>query len=336
MIQHNYRFTQVEIQRYRKLQQLQIRHLNRINIFAGKNNSGKTSVLEAVYLLSQLSDINAFIELERHRGKFGEMFRPGWLARNMNETLKISGKTGETEVSVSFVPRQTTAQIDKSGYISSILVKADIDGAFWESRMHLFSNREPEIFYQKSNLLCHAALISPYRYNEGLLRKAHAIAVRERFLDDIIRFIRETVDPSLNRIERVSIDGETRFYVHTDAFDYSFDMTKYGEGVQRVFEIALLMGYCRNGILCIDEFESAIHKSLLADFSGFVHQLAEGFNVQVFLTTYSKECIDAFIENGYKNEEITAFALRETAEGTVESKYIEGERLEKLKSLMLI
>ena len=324
------RLSEITIRRYRKLQRLQIRHLNRINIFAGKNNSGKTSLLEAVYLLSQLNDINALIELERHRGKFGEMFHSRWLARNVNETLRISGKTGDAEVSVSFVPRQTTAQIDKSGYISSIVAEADIDGTALKSRAHLFSNKEPEIFYQKSSLLCHAALTSPYRYNEGLLRKAHAVAVRERSVDDIIRFIRETVDPSLNRIEMVNIEGENRFYVHTDTFDYSFDMTKYGEGVQRVFEIALLMSYCRNGILCIDEFESAIHKSLLVDFSRFVHQLSEHFNVQVFLTTHSKECIDAFIENQYKNEDITAFALRETAEGTVESKYVKGKRLEKL------
>ena len=198
------------------------------------------------------------------------------------------------------------------------------------STIHVFSNKETELYYQKSHILCHAAFTSPYRYNEGLLKRAHALAVRERFIDDIISFIREKIDISVNRIEMVNIEGENRFYVHTNAVEYSLDMTKYGEGVQRVFEIALLMGYCQNGILCIDEFEIAIHKRLLLDFSKFIHQLAERFNVQVFLTTHSKECIDAFIKNEYKHEDITAFALTEKDDGTIACKYVDGIRLSSL------
>ncbi len=323
-------FSEIKIEKYRKLIQLHIRYLNRINIFAGKNNSGKTSLLEAVYLLSQLNDINAFLELERYRGKFNEAFNPRWLSRNVNEGLKIYGKIKESDVSVSLAPQQTGEQIDKTGYISSFVAEAEIHGTSLESNVHIFSGKSPEIFYRKSCILCHAAMTSPYRYNEGLLKKAHSVAVRERFTDDIIGFIRDNADPDLIRIEMVNVEGESRFYAHTEASDESFDITKYGEGIQRVFEIALLLGYCRNGILCIDEFESAIHKSLLADFSRFVHQLAERFNVQVFLTTHSKECIDAFIENQYKNEKITAFALQENEDGSVACKYVEGTRLERL------
>lgn len=324
------RFSQISLSRYRKLQQLEIRHLNRINIFAGKNNSGKTTMLEAVYLLSQLNNLNAFIELERYRGKFAKRFNPKWLDKNFYEPVELSALFGELRISIKFTKEQTSQQIEKSGYISSLVADADVNDERLTSSLHLFSDKAPELYYQKSNILCHAAFTSPYTYNEDLLRKAHALAVRERFFDDVIRFIREKIDASLNRIQLVNIEGENRFYVHTNAFDYGFDITKYGEGVQRVFEIALLMGYCRNGILCIDEFESAIHKSLLRDFSKFVQQLAEQFNVQVFLTTHSKECIDAFIENGYRHEDITAFALREKEDGMIECKYVDGLRLASL------
>lgn len=324
------RFSEMTIHRYRKLQELHIRHLNRINIFAGKNNSGKTTLLEAVYLLSQLNDLNAFIELERYRGKFLERFNPKWLDKNIYEQIALSAVFDDMKISIDFTKEQTSEHIDKSNYISSVLANAEVNGDTLTSTIHVFSNKEPELYYQKSHILCHAAFTSSYRYNEGLLKKAHALAVRERFIDDIISFIRDKIDASLNRIEMVNIEGENRFYVHTNTFEYSFDLTKYGEGVQRVFEIALLMGYCQNGILCIDEFESAIHKTLLRDFSKFVHQLAERFNVQVFLTTHSKECIDAFIENEYKHADITAFALTEKDDGAIICKYIDGIRLANL------
>lgn len=324
------RCSEMMIQHYRKLQQLSVRHLNRINIFAGKNNSGKTTLLEAIYLLSQLNDLNAFIELERYRGKFAEQFNPKWLDKNFYEPIILSALFGELKISLSFTKEQTSELIDKSSYISSIIVDATVNSDTLTSTIHVFSNKETELYYQKSHILCHAAFTSPYRYNEGLLKRAHALAVRERFIDDIISFIREKIDISVNRIEMVNIEGENRFYVHTNAVEYSLDMTKYGEGVQRVFEIALLMGYCQNGILCIDEFEIAIHKRLLLDFSKFIHQLAERFNVQVFLTTHSKECIDAFIKNEYKHEDITAFALTEKDDGTIACKYVDGIRLSSL------
>lgn len=127
----------------------------------------------------------------------------------------------------------------------------------------------------------------------------------------------------------VSIDDENRFMVSTDEMPYAVDITKYGEGLQRIFEIALLMGYSKNGVICIDELESAIHKNLLIQFTKFIQELAKRFNVQVFLSTHSKECVDAFVENDYPDDELTAFALDEV-DGKILCKYLEGNKLKQL------
>lgn len=127
----------------------------------------------------------------------------------------------------------------------------------------------------------------------------------------------------------ISEAGENRFMVSTEDAEKPIDLTKYGEGLQRVFEIALLLCYSRDGVLCIDEIDSALHKSLLVHFTKFIQETAKEFNVQVFLSTHSKECIDAFIENDYANEEITAYALT-MEEGNIQCKYVDGNRLEKL------
>ena len=115
--------------------------------------------------------------------------------------------------------------------------------------------------------------------------------------------------------------------------DKAIDITKYGEGLQRIFEIILLMIYSEGGIICIDEIDSAIHKSLLIKFTKFIQELADQYNVQVFLTTHSKECIDAFVENKYKNNELTAFVLKEV-DDKIQYKYLNGSRLEELVDLI--
>ena len=44
-------YTSLSIKNFRAFQSLEVEGLKRVNLFTGRNNSGKTSVLEAVYLL---------------------------------------------------------------------------------------------------------------------------------------------------------------------------------------------------------------------------------------------------------------------------------------------
>jgi len=193
----------------------------------------------------------------------------------------------------------------------------------------LFDNKDPEFYYEKSQFLCQATFSSPYRYDGQLLKRAHAKAIQEKYFDEIILFIKENLDSSIQKIEMISIDNESRFMVSSSNSEIATDITKYGEGLQRVFEIALLMGYSKNGVICIDELDSAIHKNLLVKFTEFIQRLAVKFNVQVFLSTHSKECIDAFVENGYPDDELMAYAITEN-DGKLIAKFLEGNKLKQL------
>lgn len=320
-------FTNINIRQYRKLSDINIKHLSRINIFAGGNNLGKTSVLEAFFLLSQLNDVNALFELERYRGKFYNDFQSKWLDRNMANIIEMSGNFNDIQTELLIRKEETADDIDKINYLSTIKIEARVDNHDLESSVHLFESREPDLRYAKAQILCQGSFTSPYRYNIDLLSRAHNYAVREKYFDDIVEFIRDNMDSSIEKIDMVE---NTRFMVTSSRSETAIDITKYGEGMQRVFEIALLMGYNSNGILCIDEIDCALHKNLLVSFSKFIQQLADRFNVQVFLSTHSKECIDAFIEAKYKNNEnITAYSLTEE-NGRVSWKYVDGKRLESL------
>ena len=229
-----------------------------------------------------------------------------------------------------YLSKETTEEnIEKSGYLNTINAEAKVKESTLNSSIHLYGNKEAELRFSKSQILCPATFTSPYRYNHVLLKKAHAYAIEEKYFDRVIDFIREHLDNSIQKIEMINVEGESRFMVTSSAINEVIDITKYGEGLQRVFEIALLMVYSKNGIICIDEIDSAIHKTLLIEFTKFIQQTADTFNVQVFLSTHSKECIDAFIKNQYHNEHLTAYALTDE-DGHIKCKYIDGSRLEQL------
>ncbi|TAH07269.1 MAG: ATP-binding protein, partial [Runella slithyformis] len=60
--------------------------------------------------------------------------------------------------------------------------------------------------------------------------------------------------------------------------------------------IILAMVNCQNGYLLIDEFDNGLHVSVQKQLWEIVFELANRLNIQVFATTHSYDCIDAFSE----------------------------------------
>ena len=66
-----------------------------------------------------------------------------------------------------------------------------------------------------------------------------------------------------------------------------------GDGVSRLLSMALAFHEARGGMLCIDEVENGLHYSVLKDVWEELTWLSREFDVQVFATTHSKECLHA-------------------------------------------
>jgi AAA15 family ATPase/GTPase len=104
-------------------------------------------------------------------------------------------------------------------------------------------------------------------------------------------------------------------------WDEKMDLTQYGEGVQRIYFISLLFASARNGIVLIDELENAIHTTLLTEFARFIDQLSHKFNTQVFITSHSKECIDAIVRNMQDPQQLVVTSLIESKDRIVSKQY---------------
>jgi AAA15 family ATPase/GTPase len=78
------------VQNYRCFEDFHIDGLERVNLFVGKNNIGKTSLLEAIYLLVSKNKYNSFLEILVNRGEiiqqnnFSEILVRGAIKNNPN------------------------------------------------------------------------------------------------------------------------------------------------------------------------------------------------------------------------------------------------------------
>ena len=322
-------FDSLSIKQYKVFKDFNIDTLNKINIFAGFNNTGKTTLLEAIYLLTKQNNISAFFELIKHRHKLGKLSSLS-LSQYLDEEIEISGVFNKCDTKVS-VKKLKNIDIDKKDdHIDSYEATGTIDAEVLKNTVHTFLQNPLQRYNTKIEVLCNSLFKSPYFYNKQEIINTHSKNVELKEFDMVVDFIYDHIDNNIADIELTEKNEIKRFLVDSKAFpEKSVDITSYGEGLQRIFEIALSFAYCKNGVLLIDELETAIHYTLLENFTKFIQELAREFNVQVFITSHSNECIEAFVNNGVYNEDISAYLL-ENNNNSITTKYVGGDRLKYL------
>ena len=70
----------------------------------------------------------------------------------------------------------------------------------------------------------------------------------------------------------------------------------YGDGMKKAILLMCAVIKAKNGILLLDEFETAIHTSAMDKTFRWILETCKKLNVQVFMTTHSKEAIDKVLK----------------------------------------
>lgn len=324
-------FSEVKIHRFRGISEMALSTLSDVNLFVGENNCGKTSLLEAIYMLTQQNNIKRYLEMEQLRSKNQGSIHTDWLVNYVAKSFDIEGTFNGYRCSVNFSCKPSESKkLDKNNYIMTLSSTSSIDmpdGVF-KSYLHLYNNKQPVLNYDRIANLCPSALSSSYRRDFNAFITAHRIAVEKGVMPEIIDFLVKHVDPAIQNIQLTGEDGSNRFVVTTRNNSIGLDLTKFGEGLQRVFEISLYIAACANGCLFVDEIDSAIHKKLLPNFIRQVVTLCKRFNVQLFVTTHSKECIDIFANAGLGTQ-LSAYRLRPLGNNCTIN-YTDGENLKEM------
>lgn len=324
-------FSRIHVERYRSLAGLEMINLSRINIIAGINNSGKTSLLEAIYLLARQNDLDGLLEVMRRRGKVTtDQLDPEWMLEQLgSDTLGIDGTFDQLNATVEIRQRaEEDSSIERTRYLGSIEIESSFGTTKLTSMNRIYKGQDRETHADSLRLLCPVIFSSPFFFNEphrytGFYHKS----VQSKALPDIFKFLQENLLPTLEDIRLT--DERQRFLVVDSRFSSGVDLSCYGEGLQRMFLLSLLFASAQHGVVLIDEFENALHYRLIAPFSRFVHQLAQKFNVQVFITSHSKECIDAFITAIPQTEDLSCHAIVNTGDG-IKSRDFSGATFKKL------
>lgn len=309
-------FSSINISQYRALADVCLTELGRVNLIVGINNAGKTSLLEAIYLLANQADPRGLLELIRRRTRVDPDAAPVFSATQLPRAVAVSGQYDTrddnlTTLAIAVKDDPEDADEDLASYLNTLVIDASYAGRTQRSVTDFFSgrSRRTRLTIGDPRWLSSSVFHSPFSLSDpDLLVHCNEESIRLKLKERVIDFIRAHIDAGVRDIALAN--EHRRFLVTHDAFSEAVDLSSFGEGIQRVFLTGLIFAGARGGVVLIDEFENALHTGLLIEFTKFVHELAFEFECQVFLTTHSKEAVDAFLLNGYRIEEVVAYLLK--------------------------
>ena len=327
-------FGTIDIKKYRALSDVRFEQLGRVNLVVGINNAGKTSVLEAVYLLANQSDPRGLLELLRRRTRMDVGAMPAFAVTQLPREVLLRAeydKRADNAVTLELVVKDEPEDADEdwASYLRTLLIDASYAGRSQRSSTDFFSGRARRTRLSgEPRWLTSSVFHSPFSLSDPeLLLRCNEESIRLKLKERVVDFIRTHIDAG---VRDVALANEhRRFLVTHDAFKEAVDLSSFGEGIQRVFLTGLLFAGARGGAVLIDEFENALHTGVLLEFTKFVHELAVEFHCQVFVTTHSKETVDAFLLNSYRTEEVVAYLLRRESSATKSAERFSGPELKR-------
>lgn len=119
-----------------------------------------------------------------------------------------------------------------------------------------------------------------------------ALTPNEFYLIEALKIVNQEIS-DLNFVRKNDLDGARIPYVLVRK-DRPIPLESLGDGLTRLFGMSLALVNAKNGFLVIDEIGSGLHFSVQLGMWRMIFQIASTLNVQVFATTHSNDCIQAF------------------------------------------
>ncbi len=323
-----------------------MRDLGRVNLLIGTNNSGKTSILEALHLLTSQADPISLWRLLWRRGERAiERSHPS--ARGFPEVEVSHLFTGHgLHVGSSFQlsaenqnpQRFVRVTIDELSEKERGSIRLP-DGSTSKVGLRLKGTPRPVIDLiplSSSGALSSDSIDTPRRP-----RKQRPSGDASQFLtteamdgDDLVRMwdsIALTPDEDLvlrtlscldRGIERIapqasstpnywgSPPSRSGFIIKHKQFENPVPIGSMGDGIWRLLSLSIAITQSRGGVLLVDEIDTGLHHTAMSDMWRLIISAAQQFDVQVFATTHSSDCVNSLALNS--EAYLTALGMPQT------------------------
>lgn len=330
----------IEIENFRCFEHTKIEGFESINLIGGKNNLGKTALLEAI-LLNQSPQPKTIFLLRQLRQEFKEFSqaypKKTWdnffHDHQINKKIIIytnNDKQKQQSINLEFFPVFLNDLFSDNIDIETLETKFQLK--YFSDNYYYGSGLRISIF---SSPFIEFSIISTNQHIRNEFKDTRGDSISQlQFFMSIKDFIKKTIlltpfshksqinitteysQAALNNLDKYilqiinSIDSSIKeikiFCIGEPQIYLKRDNENYlpismfGDAINRVTEIVVKILNNKNSILLIDEIENGIHYTNQRDFWKALFELSKELDVQIFATTHSLEMIQAFRDIGLK------------------------------------
>ncbi|OPY00330.1 MAG: ATP/GTP phosphatase [Syntrophorhabdus sp. PtaU1.Bin002] len=312
-------YTSFEVLKFRCFEKFKIDSLGRVNLLTGLNNSGKTSLLEALFLHLGRTNPSLVLILNSWRGldiisesaesQWGSVF---WQLKDSQDiTLKgvdSAGYQRTLKISISrsgSVVRTETPDIDRVESIGAaqqaILFKYTDETGKEQTvtGTPVFIKAQNKVVAFELRLVPHlppipTSIFVACRHGSNAREEIERFSVlRKKGKDSTLLSALKIVEPRLEKLEILMYQGVSMIHGYLRGYEQPLPSPLLGDGVRRSLSVLLAIGAAENGVVLVDEIENGIHHSSMKPLWSVIAEASRTFNCQVFATTHSEECIYA-------------------------------------------
>jgi len=316
------------IKNFKCFKQLTLPDLGRITLIGGRNNVGKTALLEALFLFFDRSSPHMILRqygwrgIERVKLEPQAMWEPIFYNYEMNREILISPtinkelQAAKFRFNQSFSPPPTptvvTSDTAPSDFVtpgerqiptneeSTSSAALDIEYCVEDSIQqlsHLFINpqHKPALYVEYAHISKELpAVFFPSKQHITMKQTADffselAETGRENEVVDFLRII----EPRLMALKVVTKGPTSSVHGQLKGFPRTLPIHLMGEGMEKLLNLIIGIAHSRDGCVFVDEMENGIYYEASPKTWEAIGTAAGNYNCQVIATTHSYECLEA-------------------------------------------
>ncbi|SIT10995.1 AAA family ATPase [Paracoccus saliphilus] len=310
----NYFFHSLDVKNFRIFKSLEINELKGINIFSGINGSGKSAILETLFLSIDLANPICLIRPFNWRGipLSGDDLKI--LLPNIHDEaqIRVETKHGPLEIIMNYgkpdddlkVSISTNVSNEAKAALNQLNAQAvdgiNLSAKYGENstgKLHMFSTQAGE------NINTTSANYGTAFTSTGVylsqFAPSHPREISDRFSklvkmgkkDKFIEYLR-ILNPNISDIIVLQDANNAQLYVSTLGEMFT-PLALMGGGLRALAEIVSSVMISHGGVVFIDELDSALHFSIIPKLWEILAEISLTEEVQLFAITHSRESIRA-------------------------------------------
>lgn len=267
------------INNFRCFSNFQLSNLRRINLLVGKNNSGKSSILEAVKLLYSQGNFIDFAEIAIARKEYDHQVRKDSMVEFSNfffdrepeegSFFEIIGKNSDPleeirlKATVTFCHQENIGQmiyeIKPEAVINNKQQKQTPFNLYGQSIKGIKDYPLKSIDSKNSTrLLPPQSLLT-----SDMIDLFEKIELTDN--EHLIYKALQSIDSSIERVAPVDRKGNSSFRVKLKNHQRPVPIGSMGDGIYRILGLSLALVNVKNGILLVDEIDTGLHYTAMDD-----------------------------------------------------------------------